>query len=411
MKESGSHSILHTGNHRIRTLKTVLAILAAAVVVCGALAGCGTSASSSGGSTGSASGGGSGTEPQKQEAAAAEENAEKSTGAADAAAGISGENAAPDHNAAVDTPLREMNVVLDWYPNAIHAFLYAAIERGYFAEEGLDVKIRFPANDNDAIALVAAGKAEIGLYYQQDTIQAAVNQKAPVKSIGAVCQTPLNVILSLKEKNINTPSDFVGRTVGYGGTALSEAMVEAIMENVGADPSSVNMQNVGFDLMSSMTTGQVDATIGCLVNHEVPQLEEEGFEVSWFQLTDYGMPNFYELVFLANDKMIEEEPETLQAFLRACGRGFDDFRDDTDAVLNILLSNQNEENFPLSPAVEAKSAAVLLPRMETEDAPFMTQTAENWQENIQWMYDRGLISRIPEVHEVMVDLLPSASAE
>ena len=301
-------------------------------------------------------------------------------------------------------PLREMNVVLDWYPNAIHSFLYAAIERGYFEEEGLDVKIRFPANENDAIALVAAGRAEIGLYYQQDAIQAVVNQGVGIKSIGAVCQTPLNVILSLKEKNVNSPKDFEGRTVGYGGTALSEAMVEAIMKNAGADPAKVNLQNVGFDLMSSMTTGQVDATIGCLVNHEVPQLEEEGFEVSWFQLTDYGMPNFYELVFLANDKMIEEEPETLKGFLRACEKGFADFRDDTDAVLQILLDNQSEENFPLSPTVEQKSAAELLPRMETKDAPFGTQTEENWKENIDWMYEQGLIERVPEVSEIMKDL-------
>ena len=268
---------------------------------------------------------------------------------------------------------------------AIHSFLYAAIERGYFEEEGLDVKIRFPANENDAIALVAADKAEIGLYYQQDTIQAIVNQGVKIKSIGAVCQTPLNVILSLKEKNVNSPADFAGKTVGYGGTALSEAMVEAIMENSGADPKSVNLLNVGFDLMSSMTTGQVDATIGCLVNHEVPQLEEEGFEVSWFQLTDYGLPNFYELVFLANDRMIAEEPEVLKGFLRACSRGFADFRDDTDAV-------------------EKKSAEVLLPRMETADAPFETQTEENWKENIDWMKEHELINRVPEVSEVMAEL-------
>ena len=62
--------------------------------------------------------------------------------------------------------LREVNVVLDWYPNAIHTFIYTAIERGYYAEEGLDVKVRFPANANDALALVAAGKAEIGMYYK-----------------------------------------------------------------------------------------------------------------------------------------------------------------------------------------------------------------------------------------------------
>ena len=38
----------------------------------------------------------------------------------------------------------EINVVLDWYPNAVHTFIYTAIERGYYAEEGLDVKVRFP---------------------------------------------------------------------------------------------------------------------------------------------------------------------------------------------------------------------------------------------------------------------------
>ena len=75
-----------------------------------------------------------------------------------------------------EKPLREMNVVLDWYPNALHAFLYTAIERGYFAEEGLDVKIQFPANENDALALVSAGRAEIGLYYEHDVIQAVANQ-------------------------------------------------------------------------------------------------------------------------------------------------------------------------------------------------------------------------------------------
>ena len=93
--------------------------------------------------------------------------------------------------------LRKMDVVLDWYPNALHAFLYTAIERGYFADEGLDVNIRFPANDNDAIALTAAGKAEIGLFYEHDAIQAVADQGVHIKSIGAVVQSPLNVILSL----------------------------------------------------------------------------------------------------------------------------------------------------------------------------------------------------------------------
>ena len=297
--------------------------------------------------------------------------------------------------------LREVNVVLDWYPNAIHTFLYTAIERGYFAEEGLDVKIHFPANDNDALALVAAGKAEIGMYYQQDVIQAVANQGTGIKSIGAIVQSPLNVILSLKDKNITKPEDLVGKTIGYGGTVLSEALVKCMMENVGADASDVNMINVGFELMSSMTTGNVDATIGCLVNHEVPQLEEEGFDVNYFSVSGYGIPNYYEEVFLTNDDLLENEPEVVAGFLRAAKKGFDDFKADPDGCLAILMNNQNEENFPLTQSVEEQSCETLIPLMETEDAAFLTQTDECWQENIDWMLENQLIDKAVDVSDVM----------
>lgn len=300
--------------------------------------------------------------------------------------------------------LREMNVVLDWYPNALHSFIYTAIEKGYYEQEGLDVKIQFPANDNDAIALVAAGKSEIGLYYEHDTINAVAEQNAKIKSIGAVVQSPLNIVLSLEDKNIKTPNDLVGKTIGYAGTVMSEALIQTMMEAVGADYSDVNMLNVGFELMSSMTTDSVDATIGCLVNHEVPQLEKEGYDVNYFMVSDYGIPNYYEEVFLANTDMIENEPEVLKGFLRASAKGFEDFKKDPDGCLKILMDNQNEENFPLTQEVEEKSVQTLLPLMDTEKASFLTQTEENWQANIDWMYERGLIKEKVDVSDVMVNL-------
>lgn len=304
-----------------------------------------------------------------------------------------------------EAELREMNVVLDWYPNALHTFLYTAIERGYYEEEGLKVNICFPANENDAITMVAAGKAEIGLYYQHDAIQAVADQNVKIKSIGAVVQSPLNIILSLKDKNINSPADFVGKTIGYGGTALSEGFIKTMMETAGVDSNDVELVNVGFDLMSSMTTGNVDATIGCLVNHEVPEMEEEGFEVNYFTFDKYGVPTFYEELFLANDEMIEKEPETLKAFLRASAKGYEDFKQDPAGTLAILLSNQSEENFPLSESVETKSCEVLLPLMETEEVPFLGQDPACWQENIDWMLDAGLIQNKVEVDDVMVNLM------
>lgn len=300
--------------------------------------------------------------------------------------------------------LKELDVVLDWYPNALHAFMYVAIEKGYYEEEGLKVNIQFPSNANDAISLVAAGQADIGLYYQQDIIQARTEQNVPVKSIGAVVQGPLNIVLSLKDKNITTAEDLVGKTIGYAGTELSEALIRSIMDHVGADYGDVTMIDVGFDLMSSMTTGNVDATIGCLVNHEVPQMEEEGFSVNWFDLDEYGVPTYYEGVFLANDDAIENDSETLKAFLRASVKGFADMKANPEEALQILLANQNEENFPLSETVERKSVEVLLPMMETADADFLSQSDECWQENIDWMLQQDLISETVALDEVRVNL-------
>ncbi|MDO4556509.1 MAG: ABC transporter substrate-binding protein [Lachnospiraceae bacterium] len=301
--------------------------------------------------------------------------------------------------------LKEINVVLDWYPNAVHSFIYDAIEKGYYEDEGLKVNIQFPTNTNDAMSLTAAGKAEVGIYYMQDVIMANANQDVPVKCIGSVCQKPLNIILSLKEKNITEPKDLVGKTIGYSGTELSETMVKAIMENAGVKADDVEMVDVGFDLMSSMTTGNVDATIGCMVNHEVPQMEKEGFEVNYFYPNDYGVPETYELVFVAGEDMIEGDAETLKAFLRASQKGFEDVKADPEGALDILLNNQNEENFPLDIDVETKSLEVLMPAMEPEGSTFLAQEDSAWEENIKWLKDQGLITKDVTPDDVRVDLI------
>lgn len=300
--------------------------------------------------------------------------------------------------------LKSVEVVLDWYPNAIHAFLYNAIEKGYYAEEGLDVKLRFPSNENDALSLVAAGKADIGIYYPQYIIQARADQNIPVKGIGAIVQHPLGVVTSLAEKNIKSPADLVGKNIGYGGSELGEAIIRTIMKNVGADSSDIKLTNVGFDLMSSMTTGNVDATVGCMINHEIPQLIEEGFDINYFSMSDYGVPKDYEMVFLANDKSIEQDADTLKAFLRASQKGFQDMKNDPEASLDLLLSKQSADEFPLSRTVEEQSMNVLLPAMETEDAPFLSQKEEVWQTDIDWLLENELIDNPVAVSDVMVDL-------
>lgn len=314
---------------------------------------------------------------------------------------------ASSNTAASSGELKELDVVLDWYPNAVHAFIYDAIEKGYYEEEGLKVNIQFPSNANDALSLVAAKKADLGVYYMQDVITTKSNQNIPVKAIASIVQDPMNIFLSLKEKNITSPKDLDGKMIGYGGTELSEAITKYTVENAGGTYDQSKVIDVGFDLMASMTTGQVDATVGCLLNHEVPQMEEEGFEVNYFTLEECGIPSYYELVFVANDEQIANDSETLKAFLRASKKGFEDMKNDPKATLKILLDHQNAENFPLSETVETQSMNTLLPSMEKDGAPFLSQTETAWQENIDWLFEQGLISEKKDVSEFMTtELMP-----
>lgn len=297
--------------------------------------------------------------------------------------------------------LEEVTVVLDWYPNAIHSFIYTAIEKGYYEEEGLKVNIQFPTNTNDAISLTAAGKADLGMYYLQDVAIAKGNEGVPIKSVGTIVQSPLSIILSLKEENIKSPSDLENKKLGYGGSALAEAIVETMLEKAGVNKDSTEIVDVGFDLMSSMTTGKVDATIGCLVNHEVPQMEEEGFEVNYFFPNDYGVPDYYELVFITGENTLKENPDKIARFLKASKKGFLATKENSEEALKILLDNQNQENFPLNEAVERKSLDYLLKVMEKEDAEFLSQDFKVWQENINWLKEKGVLKNSFDVKEVV----------
>ncbi|MBQ8734323.1 MAG: ABC transporter substrate-binding protein [Anaerotignum sp.] len=307
--------------------------------------------------------------------------------------------------AAENNDLEDFSIVLDWYPNAIHSFLYVAQEKGYFAEEGLNLVVNFPANTNDGISLPAAGKADLGMQYLQDAILTAVEEDVPIVSVGAVAQESLNVVISLKESGIDGAEDLEGKKIGYAGTVLSEEQIKSMLEHVGLEADSCEFVDVGFDLLTATTTGQVDATIGNMVNHEVPQLEEEGIEINYFFPTDFGVPEVYELVFLAGQDAVDNNPEKLQKFLRAAKKGFEFTKENPEEALQILLDNQNADNFPLSPTVEPESLNILLPAMENETAEFLSQDVAVWQQNADWLYERGILSEQADVSFMVVDLL------
>ena len=95
----------------------------------------------------------------------------------------------------------------------------------------------------------------------------------------------------------------------------------------------------------------------------------------------------------------------MRRFLRACQKGFAFTKENPEEALQILLSHQNAENFPLSETVERKSLEMLLPMMEMGDAAFLEQDAGVWQENADWLYENGILSEKADVTGLSVNLL------
>ncbi len=283
----------------------------------------------------------------------------------------------------------QVSVALDWFPWAQHSALYLAQDRGYFEEEGLEVDFHVPANPEDGLKLVGSGEEDFAISYQADVLLAR-GEELPVQSVAALVQHPLNGIMSLESAGISRPADLAGKKIGYAGLPSDEALVKAVLEADGLTISDVEMVNVSFSLAPSLVSRQVDAVIGAYYVYESFQIENEsGDTVSVIPLTDWGVPDYYELVLVANDEMIEDDQETIEKFVRAMQRGYDAAAEDQAAAIDALLEN----NPDASEEVETASIALLWPLWTDEGAvDFGTQTDENWTRYADWLIASGLLS-------------------
>ena len=285
-------------------------------------------------------------------------------------------------------PIVSVTLELDWFPNANHAGLYVAQEKGYFADENLDVNMYTPIDPSTVNLTVAAGSDDFGINYQLDVLLART-QGVPVVSIVGLVQHPLNSVQALVSSGISRPSDLVGKKVGYPGIPSNEPLLDTMLkaDGVVGGLDEVELVNVGFELSTTLLNGTVDACVGCYFTHESIVLENEGHPVNIMRMEEFGVPDFYELVIVVSEDKLKNDPDVVQRFVRALVRGYEDAAADPDGAVDILLKLTGGE---VDEAVERPGAELLAPLWQG-DVSVGWQTSERWTEFADWLHDTGQI--------------------
>lgn len=208
-----------------------------------------------------------------------------------------------------------MTVLLDWFVNPDHAALIIARDRGYFADQGLDVELIAPADPNDPPKLVAAGEAEVAVSYQPQ-LHLMADQGLPLTRIGTLVSSPLNSLVVLRDGPIQSIADLAGRKIGFSVGGFEDALLTAMLGEVGLTLNDVELVNVNWSLSPSLIAGQVDAVIGAFRNFELNQMDIVEHPGRAFFPEDHGVPIYDELILLAHRDMAETDPR-LPRFLAA----------------------------------------------------------------------------------------------
>ncbi|MDQ3654655.1 MAG: ABC transporter substrate-binding protein [Chloroflexota bacterium] len=297
-----------------------------------------------------------------------------------------------------------VTLALDWYPNANHAGIYVARDQGYFAEAGLDVEIVVPSDPTTVLQTVGAGRDTFGISYHSEVLFAR-EQEVPVVSVAALVQHPLNSLMVLEDSPVETPADLAGRSVAVTGLPADEAFLGTMLAEAGLSLDDVELINVGYDLLPSVFSGRADAVIGVYWTHETILAEREGYPVRYLRVEEWGVPDYYELVLVTGESVVNDDEETVRALLGALQQGYEGAIADPGAALDGLIA----ESPDLVRDVELEGLDLLMPLWtENGTIPFGQQTAARWDAFGDWLKGEGLLGEDVDVAAAWRgDLLPS----
>jgi NitT/TauT family transport system substrate-binding protein len=220
---------------------------------------------------------------------------------------------------------------MGFVPNVQFTPFYVAVERGYFAAEGIELEFDY-GFETDGVQLVAANKLPFAVASGDQVILARA-QDLPVVYITEWWQRFPVAVAALADSGIETPTDLAGHTVGtpalFGASYIGW---QALVSATSIDASQIELETIGYSQAPSLAEGRVDAAI-VYSNNEPVLLAQQGLQVNLIEVADYA--DIVSNGLIASEKVIQERPELVRAFVRAFLKGLSDTLADPDAAFEI----------------------------------------------------------------------------
>jgi len=294
--------------------------------------------------------------------------------------------------AAASTPAREQTAVrlaLDWTPNTNHLAFYVADSKGWYDEAGIDLQI-LPYGSTAPEAILAAHQAECGISFQ-DALTFAAAAGAPIKSTMAILQHTAQEIAVLESSSITRPKELDGKTYAGFGYPNEVPTLQAVIRNDGGtgEFDTVTLDTAAYEALYQK---RADFVI-TFSAWEGIEAEQRGIPLRAFQFTDYGFPDFYQVVLACDSDWLARDPEAAGAFIGATARGLEFAAANPDEAAQILI-DENPGVFDANPELPKASARYLAERALLVDAAGRsgTQTLGQWTGYSSFLYEQGLLT-------------------
>ena len=300
--------------------------------------------------------------------------------------------------------LEEITFVLDWTPNTNHTGLYVAQANGYFEEAGLDVEIVQPPEDG-AVVLVASGKAEFGVSFQDSLAPALEADTAlPVTAVASVIQHNTSGIISRKGEGMDRPKGMENHSYATWNGGIELATIQHIIEADGGDYNKLELiPSTVTDEVSALRSNSVDS-IWIFYAWAGVKTELENLETDYFAFADIDpVFDYYTPVIIANNSFLQKNPDTAKAFLSAVSKGYKFAIENPEKAADILVAAAPE----LDKELVLASQNYLADQYQA-DAPYWGYIdSDRWNNFYAWVNENSLTeSEVPLNSGFTNDYLP-----